>query len=188
MKTYEEEKNNVLYDLEMDDFDWLSKNKIKENEMEYLMDLFEKETGYSDELISLNQMDSNKMNSFDSRVIQSVHSYWKKKRQSRVDKWYPIHGRPLLNEYETPPDPNDLSPNIAFRPRVEEKQMIRKYRKNDEESWNRLKILKEDLEKLKEILDQIQEREKLKQMLNENTMSWLRLKMNSNVDKSSEMV
>jgi hypothetical protein len=41
---------------------------------------------------------------------------------------------------------------------------------------------------MKEILDLIQERERLKQMWNENTMSCLRLKLTSNVDKSSEMV
>eukprot|EP01080_Neovahlkampfia_damariscottae_P003473 gene3473-6122_t len=188
IKTFDDEKRSVLYDLEEDDFEWLSKNEqLKDDEMELLMDIFEKETGLSDELIEFDEINFDSYKTIESKKLKKkVYDHWRKKREKRIEKLYPKCGRPLLGEYEIPPDPNELSPNIAFRPRLDEKQVIRKYRKNDEESYTRLNILKQDLEQLKDIAELVLERERLKQIYAQNTMSLLKMKL-SNIDKSSEM-
>lgn len=130
-KTYDEEKTHVYYDLDDSDFEWLqnfNKNsqdqKLTEDEFELGIDRFEKATGFSTELVSISKaMQSIPQSLRDSKpkAMKKLYWYWKKKRLERISKQYPTCGKPLLEQFEIEPDPNDLNPNVAFRPREKEK-------------------------------------------------------------------
>jgi hypothetical protein len=66
-----------------------------------------------------------------------------------------------LEIFEVTPDANNINPLVAFRSRDEEKQQ-KKSMKNDAESLNRMIEMKEELIKIKNILEMIKKREDLK--------------------------
>lgn len=175
-KTYNDEINEILYDMEEDDFDFLKKlnsgtnYQLTEKNFELMISKFEKETKFSSELIDISRIIH--LFEFPHKIIKKTYQYWKDKRLKRISKQYPKCGKPLLCEFEIPPDQNDLNPNIAFRPR--EKPLKKKI--NEIDSFEKLNQLKKDFENLKSIIECIKEREKLKQELCETHFLLLKSK------------
>lgn len=125
--TYEEEKTRIDYDIEEDDIDWLNKInsesqiKLTEDELEKIIDRLEKATGFSQTLVPLNTVYEILPEFKDKAdLLKKAYVYWRQKRMSRVGKYYPC-GRPLIQNFEVDPDPDDTNPYVAFRPRVSEK-------------------------------------------------------------------
>lgn len=176
-RTYNDEMNEILYDMEEEDFDWLknlnstSNYQLNERNFELLISKFEKETNFSPELIELSRVIM-LFGDIPHKTIKKTYQYWKEKRLKRVSKQYTKCGKPLLCEYELPPDQNDLNPNHAFRPR--EKPVKKKI--NEIDSFEKLNQLKRDFESLKVICECIKEREKLKQELCETHFLLLKSK------------
>jgi hypothetical protein len=176
--SYNKEKEQVDYDLDEQDDEWLiqSRNtwmdddgKITEEEFELFIDRFEKATGLVkhalptlheilEEHADLREITSDK-------ALERVYEYWKNKRHSRIFEYdenlYTNVGKPLLPHFEVPPDIDNPNPYVAFRPREREKPG-KKSRKNDQEGFNRLTQLRNEMSRLRDLLQLLRRREQLK--------------------------
>eukprot|EP00743_Colponemidia_sp_Colp-15_P002064 GILK01002239.1.p1 GENE.GILK01002239.1~~GILK01002239.1.p1 ORF type:complete len:502 (-),score=104.27 GILK01002239.1:267-1772(-) len=160
-KTEEELNAIVEYDLLLDDEEWLKKfnggkNTLSEDKMELMIDAFEKATGSGAEIIIYEGVRLVQTKGIFQRqaVIEAVWQYWKEKRKRLK--------RPLLRRFWPPPNPDDTSPNVCFRPRERERMKLRKPRKNDSEMYQKMKRLKDDFEKLRRVLELVKRRERTK--------------------------
>ena len=86
-------------------------------------------------------------------VIYDVYNYWVQKRSKLK--------RPLLRRFWPVTSTDDTNPHLVFRPREKEKYKLRKTRRNDMLSFNKMKQLRNDFENLRLKLDLIRRREKL---------------------------
>eukprot|EP00761_Pharyngomonas_kirbyi_P007001 gb/GECH01007010.1/.p1 GENE.gb/GECH01007010.1/~~gb/GECH01007010.1/.p1 ORF type:complete len:499 (+),score=154.97 gb/GECH01007010.1/:1-1497(+) len=156
----------IEYDYESEDESFAQDHEIKPTTVEYLIDRFEKLTGFDKELVSFEKVkylqDST---SLDSKQFKSVYEFWHSKRMSRIfpkqKQFYPC-GKPLLPRFEVPPPMSNVDPHLAFRPREKEKT-FRKQRRNDHESLMKMKQLRTDFERLRIILELVKKREQIKQ-------------------------
>lgn len=163
-QSFEEENKEILYDMDDEDLEFSSKYGINAIEFEYLMDQFERETSFSPDLVEWHELPQHVTKYVNARL---VYQFWRDKRYSRICKYYPRCGRPLLTNYEIPPDPNDTSPFQVFRPR-EDKPPKRK--KNEPEHLMKMDQLKNDFVHLLSILDHIKQREQVSKNLIETTL------------------
>ncbi|KAL9649023.1 hypothetical protein ABK040_008400 [Willaertia magna] len=104
---------------------------------------------------------------FPFSLLEAFYNYWKEKRLSRRQfptdrKLYPHCGRPLTIQFEIPPDPNDNDSRLPFRPSTSTNNTKKASRKNDVDSYIRMRQIRKDLMKLKEILQSVKKREELK--------------------------
>ena len=86
-------------------------------------------------------------------VIGEVYQYWINKR-SKLRK-------PLLRKYWPVTSANDTNPHLVFRPREKEKYKLRKKRVNDMEAYRKMRRLREDFARLRNVIDLVVRREKL---------------------------
>lgn len=86
-------------------------------------------------------------------VISEVYQYWINKR-SKLRK-------PLLRKYWPVTSVNDTNPHLVFRPREKEKYKLRKKRVNDMEAYRKIRRLREDFARLRNVVDLVVRREKL---------------------------
>jgi len=157
-KTPEEFDQLVDYDLEDEDVKFLDTVPVKgltESKLEVLLDRFEKEANKVDNVPPLKQMEQTvDTEELKTPALQQVYEYWKTRR-NRL-------GHPLNMRYLKPPEPEDPSPYKAFRPRTDDMKKIRKSRKNDQPSLQKLRQMRQEMERARTILEQIKKREKLK--------------------------
>jgi len=136
---------------------------------EHMMDLLEKATGF-DAIVSSGQAEylihENIPTFFQifpfkakagvvtaKNVINDVYHYWIQKRSKLK--------RPLLRRFWPVTSTDDTNPHLVFRPREKEKYKLRKTRRNDMLSYNKMKQLRNDFENLKLKLDLVRRREEL---------------------------
>ena len=136
---------------------------------EHMMDLLEKATAF-DAIISSGQAEHliheripsfRQIFPFKARagvvsakhVINDVYNYWVQKRSKLK--------RPLLRRFWPVTSTDDTNPHLVFRPREKEKYKLRKTRRNDMLSFNKMKQLRNDFENLRLQLDLIRRREEL---------------------------
>ena len=86
-------------------------------------------------------------------VISEIYQYWINKR-SKLRK-------PLLRKYWPVTSANDTNPHLVFRPREKEKYKLRKKRVNDMEAYRKMRRLREDFARLRNVVDLVVRREKL---------------------------
>lgn len=86
-------------------------------------------------------------------VINDVYNYWVQKRSKLK--------RPLLRRFWPVTSTDDTNPHLVFRPREKEKYKLRKTRRNDMLSFNKMKQLRNDFENLRLKLELIRRREEL---------------------------
>lgn len=86
-------------------------------------------------------------------VISEAYRYWINKR-SKLRK-------PLLRKYWPVTSANDTNPHLVFRPREKEKYKLRKKRVNDMETYRKMRRLREDFARLRNVVDLVVRREKL---------------------------
>ena len=95
--------------------------------------------------------------------VHDLYKYWIKKRQRM--------GKALIRRFQIPPDPNDLNPFVAFRPREvkrhattrsSEKKVSEQMSTLNAKQYQKMRQLKQDGERIKLILNSLQFREELK--------------------------
>lgn len=86
-------------------------------------------------------------------VINDIYNYWLQKRSKLK--------RPLLRRFWPVTSTDDTNPHLVFRPREKEKYKLRKTRRNDMLSFNKMKQLRNDFENLRLVLELVQKREAL---------------------------
>lgn len=168
-KTPEELDEQVEYDLDDEDLEFCSRREavslgLSAELLEFILDRCEKETGYRDgQLVSLSELEAELRERFPQRfqelrpgVLQAAYSYWRAKREPLVC--------PLLYRFLRPPAFDDPNPYRAFRPRERQSRQKRQapVARNDLAALQRMRQLRRDLERARQLLDAVQRRERLK--------------------------
>ena len=89
-------------------------------------------------------------------ICRDMYRYWVAKRTRNQ--------KPLLRRFWPITQPADPDPHMVFRPRDEQgmKNRLRRSRKDDKSSYEKLKLLQQDLEQVTRILNSLRKREILK--------------------------
>ncbi|XP_078443303.1 uncharacterized protein LOC144712837 isoform X2 [Wolffia australiana] len=103
-------------------------------------------------------------------VFQSVYNYWKKKRE----RWQ----KPILRRLQPPPPASDSNPYNVFRTREKAYRLhTRRRRENNVQSFERLRIVRRNIEQAKTVLEALIKREERKKDSAENEVALQRLQM-----------
>lgn len=110
------------------------------HQQELMFDRFEKEYAKYDKL-PLHRAER-LVQGIRGPIVGLVHKFWQDKRK-RVN-------RPLLAQFQLPPDPNDPDPAKTFRPREKEISIRRRLRKqqNDKDAFQKLNKIKAEFEQV----------------------------------------
>lgn len=196
------------YDADYDDEKWLTEQiKLLPNEyasseedmtlfFETIMDRLEKTTSHSTNIMSLEEAKFLLMKEANSdsesdflmtnmsvddrykvekeRFILNIYEYWKAKR---IKLKHPLTPIILTDKSGVVTQPNN--PYLVFRRRTE-KMQTRKNRKNEEQSYEKMLILKRDLCKAQQILKLIKKRENLKKEFLKITLESFEKRFKSN--------
>ncbi len=157
----------VEYTLDKEDMDWYANHPkfvkhhssaVLLDDFEIMLNVLEKATGTGQSIIleqaevlfmtHLKKVKPNKGEWSD------ILSYWIAKR-NRL-------GKPLLRRFWPVTSLQDTDPHKVFRPREKERYKLRRSRKNDRESFRKMKLLQKDFDKLENILRLINIRERMK--------------------------
>jgi hypothetical protein len=140
-----------IYSMVLEDIEWLQhfnsetkrseKSNLTEDEMENLIDLFEKEaakvTLRNETMNSEDKIDpqayftlaqamilSSQRLNIKNRGVEAVYHYWIGKRKRL--------GKSLMRIFQEPPPKNNPDPHIAFRPRVEGRRISKRNPRKDD--------------------------------------------------------
>ena len=161
------------YDLLHEDVEWMSNyntnhatstdNKLTEDQLEALIDLFEKDAGVitlrgelmsSDEKIDVSKFytlaraitSAATTLHLKGKLVESVYHYWINKRK----QW----GKALIRIFQEPPPKGNTDPHVAFRPRTEGRRISKRNpRKDDFSAYNKMRVLSRDFTRVMDILD-----------------------------------
>ncbi|XP_020396304.1 enhancer of polycomb-like protein101 isoform X7 [Zea mays] len=105
-------------------------------------------------------------------VFQAVYNYWKSKRE----RWQ----KPILRRLQPPPPVNDTNPYNVFRPRekahrLHTRRMQR--RENNIQSFEKLRLVRRNLEQAKALMDALIKREETKREAMECQVNLQRVQM-----------
>lgn len=171
----QEEEERVEYDLRYEDMEWLRthprfgeradpRERLDEDSLEKMIDLMEKDAGSLGRMITQKQAEqtlSVRMPQLRKdilfKVLPDVYTYWVQARQ-RLKK-------PLLRRFWPVTSVQDTNPHNVFRPREKERYKLRRHRRNDMDSYNKLRALMFDLVKVRELTENVRQREQLKRHL-----------------------
>ena len=88
-------------------------------------------------------------------IFSAVYEYWKAKRRRL--------GKPMLRKLQAPTAIADTNPFNVFRPRERiNRPQTRRRRENNQESWDKLLLMKQNLTKAKEVTELMAKRERKK--------------------------
>ncbi|EAR94648.2 hypothetical protein TTHERM_00049000 (macronuclear) [Tetrahymena thermophila SB210] len=157
---YELADDDIIF---LKDFNESNNFNMKEEELEFLIENFELKSGkdFMINWIDMKDYISNELrDKYTFSNLEKIYNYWKGKRD--------LLKRPLLRLHWKP-NFNDKDPHVAFRPRVAEKMKLRGSRKqNDDEQYQKLTQLKEEMIKYKMLVQQIKLREQMKEIILES--------------------
>jgi len=172
----------VRYNLSTDDMEWFNSedskvsSHLKAEEFEILLNIFEKEVKQSE--IGLNDTQINFTlnmamiaaerefrDKFEKLrgTIEIVYQYWLKRRRKKRNC--------LMREFQPPPEQENHSPHVAFRPRPPERDRRTSRRMpkvNDNSSLITVKKANKDFKLLQALLNIIQKREFIKKDMVKN--------------------
>ena len=169
------------YDLLQEDIEWLAAYNaaaeakrppgptMSEDDMERMIDLFEKEAGK----ITTTGMRAEMMSPEDkitptaefplvraivvaattihvrTKILEPVYDYWMGKRRRL--------GKALMRQYQEAPPRGNTDPHVAFRLRTEGRRISKRNpRKDDTSGYQKMHYLKRDFTKIVDIIDNIQ--------------------------------
>lgn len=160
------------YEVVQEDVDWLKEHNrndrasITDEQLEDCIFLFEKQ---SHKLLTLKEtvecshefplndavLLAQKELGIRQKQATAIYQYWMQRRVKI--------GNALIRFFQAPPPFDDPSPNIAFRPRERERRFShRNPRKNDAKSYEKMRYIRRDYDKVLGIIDAIKQRESLK--------------------------
>lgn len=138
---------------------------LEEEKFERIIDILEKKTGISLELVDLGTAQSTVAQVFkflndsvDTAVVKDVYAHWHKKRSDRY------LFKPLLRRFWPVTPMEDTDPHRTFRPREKEKYTLRRKRGDDVGSFEKLSQLKNEFEMMKCLLELVRRREALREI------------------------
>ncbi len=165
-KLIPEKYSAIEYTLDKEDMDWYATHlrlgkchpyTVNLDDFEIMINVLEKATGTGQpiileqaEVLFMTHLKKVKPNKGE---WNDVLLYWIEKR-NRL-------GKPLLRRFWPATTLQDTDPHKVFRPREKERYKLRRSRKNDRESFRKMKLLQKDFDKLENILELINVRERM---------------------------
>lgn len=166
----EEEEELMEYEVDQDDVAWLKNHPTYgingKDSYQISLDTFEKILNTLELLtkngdpVAPNDAEINCYNCFTSphpeysKLITEIRTYWYNKRHK-------LH-KPLCRKFWPQTPVTDTNPHLVFRPREKERYKLRKQRKSDEDAYNKLIELRNNLYEVKQIIEVILKKEKVK--------------------------
>ncbi len=166
-KLVPEKYSAIEYTLDKEDMDWYASHlkfgkhhspSAELDDFEIMINVLEKASGTGDpiileqaEVLFMTHLKKVKPNKGE---WSDIFLYWLEKR-NRL-------GKPLLRRFWPVTSLQDTDPHKVFRPREKERYKLRRSRKNDRDSFRKMKLLQKDFDKLESILDLINIRERMK--------------------------
>lgn len=150
-------QDGVEYDADYIDEEFARDSGIPIEFAEIGVDCLEKTQGTAEVLISYTNAKPrlvSRLPNLTATQRDKLYSHWHCRRQK--------HKRPFLRCYQSPPDPNDSDPAVAFRPRDREAGAKIAHRLNTYDNYRRVTILRDELVRLRRLLADIVEREQKK--------------------------
>jgi enhancer of polycomb-like protein len=167
---------------------------------EHIMDVLEKATGF-DAIVSsfqAEQLIAEKVPGFtqlypvktgrvasgkadivtSKHVVTEIYNYWVNKRSKLK--------RPLLRRYWPVTSTDDTNPHFVFRPREKEKYKLRKTRRNDMLSFQKMKQMRQDFDNLRHILELVRKREQVYRAQVQMQCEWFQQKLFDMIDTSGK--
>lgn len=160
------------YELKQDDLQWLQRynevaqpaKPVTEEQMECLLDLFEKEAAYKTKMIDpssefpvgLAKTRARDQLQYMGVFVEHIYEYWRARRK--------VLRKALMRKFQIPP--HEPGPHVAFVPRVPSRRASsRNPRKNDGASFRKMEFLKEDFLRVLDIIARLKRRELIKRHL-----------------------
>ncbi len=166
-KLIPEKYSAIEYTLDKEDMDWYANHlkfgkrhspSVDLDDFEIMINVLEKATGTGEpiileqaEVLFMTHLKKVKPNRGE---WSDIFSYWLAKL-NRL-------GKPLLRRFWPVTSLQDTNPHKVFRPREKERYKLRRSRKNDRDSFRKMKLLQKDFDKLEKILELINIRERMK--------------------------
>ncbi|CAH8837725.1 unnamed protein product [Trichobilharzia szidati] len=150
------EEEPVEYDMDSEDEEWFRRSDlgITPEKFEYMIDRLERGCGQK----VMNLEEAKYLLQDHPSLVIAVYDYWLNKRvQSRQPLLYAVR-------QERRDGGSNTDPYVAFR-RRSEKMQTRKNRKSDEQSYEKMLILREQMDSLGEILGRLVKREAAKEAI-----------------------
>ncbi|TPP58207.1 Enhancer of polycomb protein [Fasciola gigantica] len=150
------EDDTTEYDMDTEDEDWLNKSDLGISPLKFELMIDRLERGCGQKVMNLEE--AKYLLQDDPSLVIAVYDYWLNKRvQSRQPLLFAIR-------QERRDGGSNADPYVAFR-RRSEKMQTRKNRKNDEQSYEKMLILRDQMEALGAILSNVVKREVVKEAL-----------------------
>jgi enhancer of polycomb-like protein len=111
-------------------------------------------------------------------VVADVYNYWVHKRSKLK--------RPLLRRYWPVTSTDDTNPHLVFRPREKEKYKLRKTRRNDMLSFQKMKQMRQDFDNLRHVLELVRKREQVHRAQVQMQCEWFQQKLFDMMDTSGK--
>ncbi|OII71690.1 uncharacterized protein cubi_01304 [Cryptosporidium ubiquitum] len=138
------------------------KTGVSELDFIKMIDFMEKSTGRGSE-ISFDEAfqicRERGLSSIKNQQALLVYKYWRMRRHKL--------GKPLLRHFWPITSPHDSSPYACFRPRVREKMTLRRPRRNNKETLEKLEKLLDDFRKVEKSFRKLRQRDEKKLLLAE---------------------
>jgi hypothetical protein len=164
---------SVDYNMDLSDQEWMNTHPVLSTDkdcrrqmdadiFEAIMNILEHHTAFSRDPIPQAHADKLVAEAFgwsanlSTKILPAVYQYWLKKRASLK--------KPLCRPYWPQTPAADQHPHLTFRPRAAEKYRLRRqHRKNDLESFRKMKQLKAEFARAYDLLCLVIEREGLRE-------------------------
>lgn len=135
---------------------------VSESDFIKMIDFMEKSTGRGSEISfdeALQLCRDKGLSSVRSQQALLIYRYWRMRRHKL--------GKPLLRQFWPITSPHDSSPYACFRPRVKEKMTLRRPRRNNKETLEKLEKLLDDFRKVEKSFRKLRQRDEKKLLLAE---------------------
>lgn len=135
---------------------------VSESDFIKMIDCMEKSTGRGSEISfdeALQLCRDKGLSSVRNQQALLIYRYWRMRRHKL--------GKPLLRQFWPITSPHDSSPYACFRPRVKEKMTLRRPRRNNKETLEKLEKLLDDFRKVEKSFRKLRQRDEKKLLLAE---------------------
>ncbi|TRY52049.1 Enhancer of polycomb-like protein [Cryptosporidium tyzzeri] len=135
---------------------------VSESDFIKMIDFMEKSTGRGSEISfdeALQICRERGLSSIKNQQALLIYKYWRMRRHKL--------GKPLLRHFWPITSPHDSSPYACFRPRVREKMTLRRPRRNNKETLEKLEKLLDDFRKVEKSFRKLRQRDEKKLLLAE---------------------
>jgi len=165
------------YEADFVDENWLEKyneshsdgHPVTLDSFEVAFDKLEKAQGFKSELLPYSSVRQHLVHFAGEDGKKSMYEHWAERRRKRKCSF--------LRLFQRPPEPHDINPAVAFRPREQESSGNKlRARSNTYDNFKKAVTLRRDFERARTLLEQQSKRERIKKDLLLATLAWQRKK------------